>query len=331
MIPDKKLSSQPIVSEFLHPDELFDYCMQMVDYELGGVALNDPSQGFLVYVWRVRIVGLDIIIDAPDVPEIEPVVLLTTTARASSVTLAFDQNMNPALAYVELGVGKFWWYDSNIPGQTTTILGPGVLSPRTFLDDKRTRQTLTSDILLFYLRDGALYFRAQRDRFTIEYWLKDTAAIGIARQGMNSGSRVQIELVYALGYGEHNACGFEDLNNQVPSTLVTSNRIVLNGFISLQGEAIIYNGEYRVRENVYAEWSDWTNERGEVSPGNVVQLRTETPPLFGATKIVTIDLAGFICEWSVSTRAEVLCSLQFTGEACLDTSVECIRFSGVEC
>ncbi len=55
MIPGNKLSSQSIVTEFLHPDELFDYCRQVVDYEIGGVALNDPSQGFFVRVWRLRV------------------------------------------------------------------------------------------------------------------------------------------------------------------------------------------------------------------------------------------------------------------------------------
>ena len=329
MIPLQKLSNSPIVTEFLHPDELFDYCRQTVDYELGGVALNDPSQGFFVRVWRLRVDGLNIVIDVPDDPLVLPVTLITTEYTASSVTLAFDQNMNPAVAYVERGTGKFWWYDTNIPGQTTTILGADVISPRTFLDDKRRLQTLTSDFLLFYLRAGALYFRAQRDRFLIEYKLKDTDAIGIARQGMNDSLRVQIELVYRLGYQNVNICGFTDEEGIVPGTLVVSNSVVLNGFFPIGGEVKISAGEYRVRTNVFAEWGEWTSEPSSIYPSFLIQLRTEAPSTFNTMKTVTVNLAQFVCVWHVTTMEP--CTMQFSGEACSQTLAECLRFTGEEC
>lgn len=330
MIPLQKLSSEPVVSEFLPPDDLYDFCHPEVDYELGGVALNDPSQGFNVYVWRAYIYKNTIVVDVPEDSSIEPTTLVVGSGKISEVALSFDQNMAPTIAYVEGGTGRLYWYDSFIPGQVTSTIGAGVTSPRCFNDDKRVRQTVSSDILLVYLRDGALYFRAQRDRFGVEYHLKDTDAVGIARQGMHSGLRVQIELIYAVDYDTSNTCGFTDVTDLLPGVTVVSNAVKLSGFVQLNATFTIENGEYRVKDNLYAEWGPWLSEPSIGSAGMIVQLRTEASLTFFGVVVVTIKLGNITCQWRVTTRRPWDCTAQFSGEPC-GLPVGCLRFTGEDC
>jgi len=194
MIPGNALSSEPAPAEFIPPDELYDWCDRKVDYEAGGVALNDPTQGLRVYTWRIRAVGANAILDVPDEPGIEPVTLFTAPSTITEISFTFDLNMQPAVAYVANGVARFWFYDTAVSAYRTMILTDAI-SPRCLLDDRRTTQTLNADILLFYLKEGYLCERIQRDRFEIEYQLRETDARAIARIGFSTGYRIQIELV----------------------------------------------------------------------------------------------------------------------------------------
>jgi len=80
--------------------------------------------------------------------------------------------MRPAIAYVEDGTPKLNWYDTTIPGQTTTSY-PGIVTPRVSLDDKRMLQSQISDVIFAYIRSeggqNRIFYRQQRDRYTIEY------------------------------------------------------------------------------------------------------------------------------------------------------------------
>lgn len=163
MLPDELLSSVPLPDAFRSPrDRLKE---PHVDYELGGVALNDPSEGLEVKVWRCRYEEPDFIVDAPGVAAST----LLSVAGVSEFQFTFDQNMQPAIAYrIEAG-SRFYWFDATIPGFTTIELPAGSRSPRCSLDDKRSAQTSISDMILAYIRGPRVYWRAQRDRFLVEY------------------------------------------------------------------------------------------------------------------------------------------------------------------
>jgi hypothetical protein len=190
-IPNNALSDVARTARLLTPDEL--RAIGTIDYERGGVALNDPSQGSQVANWRARLVGDDVMVG------IEPYTtetLMFTEAGISEISLAFDQSMNPTIAYTAMGVAKLWWYDASVPGRVTTTFPSGCLSLFLTLDDKRQGQNATSDVLLFYMRASKLCFRQQRDRFATERvlrWIKGSAAT-IKRVGMSAGNRIQIEL-----------------------------------------------------------------------------------------------------------------------------------------
>ena len=189
MLPDESLSSTDIPGILLYPDNLVTSPLQ--DYELGGVALNDPSQGLQVQLWTAFVDGDDIMIQATDG---DPEVLITAPGT-DEVALTFDSNMRPALAYRQAGLCKFRWYDTLVADQVVTEY-PDADSLRVALDDKRSTQSTSRDIILAYTRAEGLYFRAQRDRYLVEYTLDATIGPGrLLRLGMSTVNRVQFEFV----------------------------------------------------------------------------------------------------------------------------------------
>jgi hypothetical protein len=190
VIPDKKLSSVPQPSEFLVPDDA-PSISPILDYELGGVALNDPSQGLQVKTWRIRLVGNDVRIDSPPtVPE----TTLFTLPGVTEISLTFDQNMRPVIAYVQNNQPVLYWYDTLLQTTVFQNLPADVVTPRVSLDDKRPWQVGASDVILAYVRNNNLYFAAQRDRFGVEYLLQENVNGKLIRIGMNQGFRLQFWL-----------------------------------------------------------------------------------------------------------------------------------------
>lgn len=193
MLPDHEFSPQNVLGYLLNPDNLEPSFF--IDYEMGGVGLNDPSQGSLVKVWWVQLVvdGVKeesrITINSDDTTP----VLFLTAQDITEVSMAFDQNMNPLIAYMQSGDAKFYWYDSLIEDYATLVLPAGSRSPKCCLDDKRYTQRASSDVLLFYARADKLYYREQRDRYLIEYELA-TILPGddVLAVGMTNVNRVQV-------------------------------------------------------------------------------------------------------------------------------------------
>ena len=187
MIPNHSLSNPALPATFLvgNVEEAND----LVDFEEGGVALNDSSEGLQVQVWRIEIVGgSEFIISAPNTMA----TTLFSAAGSTEVSLAFDQNMRPAVAFVQDGVAKFRFFDALVGAQVIREY-PGAVNPRCTLDDKRPSQSAASDIILAYTISGALYYREQRDRFNVEYLLSPTTPGKLVKVGMSTGNRLQFE------------------------------------------------------------------------------------------------------------------------------------------
>ncbi len=199
MLPDGVLSTIPIVGNYLIPDDREPN--PFISYELGGIALNDPSEGLQDQVWWARlykdgVTEIDTVyIGADNTPE----EVWFTNTDFTEISLAFDQNMNPVLAYMQDGTAKFYWYDTTIEDYTTTTLPAGSRSPKVCLDDKRHLEVASSDIILSYMRDDKLYYRQQRERYNTEHLLKTgLGAQDLIQIGMNSKFRLQ----FALGLQE---------------------------------------------------------------------------------------------------------------------------------
>jgi hypothetical protein len=198
-MPLNQFSPDAVPGAYLSPDGRARSSL-MVDYELGGVAIGDPSQGLQVRVWEAR-AGAGFIEVRPESGGAWTAV--TGGASITEISFSFDQNMRPTVAYMDGGVAKHYWYNA-LTASWTTSEYPGATSPVVLLDDKRDWQSATSDVLLFYLKAGRVMHRVQRERFMNEY---DLAAVPagktrIVRCGMTDVGRIQLEFGGDPGPGE---------------------------------------------------------------------------------------------------------------------------------
>jgi hypothetical protein len=192
MIIEQRLSTVNFPAPLVNPIPRFS---EFEDFELGGIGINDASQGRAVQLWRLvyDIDSGDFILSSATYPP-------TTQFNrpdVSYVSLSFDNNMNPFIAFTENGVSKFWWFDTVLGIQTfdeTTIAT--AITPYATVDDVRALENAQSDIILTYIRSGNLYFRAQRGRYQVEYLLKSNVIGDVLVCGMGTNLRFQIILGY---------------------------------------------------------------------------------------------------------------------------------------
>ena len=188
MFPDGSMSSLPMVSEFLSPDNVSRLNNLLQDKEYGGIALNDPSQGLRYQVWDIYYTGTEARLHNENGYD-QPIIV---SDKITELSLSFDQNMRPAVVYVDDGVTKLFWYDSEIASQVTSTI-PNAASPMLGLDIKRKEFVDISDIMLVYLNGPNVCYRTQRERFLVEHVIG--TAVGDSRilgAGMNKGNRFQI-------------------------------------------------------------------------------------------------------------------------------------------
>ena len=193
-LPNNTLASTPVPAVLLTPDQLVRTDLT-VDYELGGVAVGDASQGVRVRSWRAWTDGASIYV-AP-YPEGAPATKVLDAAGVTELSLAFDQLMRPVVVFVQGGVTKLNWFDTLANQQVTTPIA-GAKSPMVCTDDKRPQSIGSglADVLLVYVTPTrALAYRQQRDRFGVERILAPTLPDRLGRIvscGMGANGRVQI-------------------------------------------------------------------------------------------------------------------------------------------
>jgi hypothetical protein len=192
-LPSTTLSSTSIPASWTNPYQR-SRTNPLIDYEIGGIGIQQPGQGLNIRVWKGYYEAGKIYV-TPE--EGGPITEVLSAANVTEIGLTFDQNMRPTVCYVDDDGLKLFWYDSTIPGMTTTTF-PNAISGMVRLDDKRTLQSATSDILFVYLEDGKLKFRQQRERFQVEYIIKDTSAERVIQVGMNTKWRIQFQLAGEL-------------------------------------------------------------------------------------------------------------------------------------
>lgn len=191
MIPEKRFSTTAIVAQYLAADDMPR--RKLRDYEQGGIAIGDPTQGLQVQTWECYMLGDEVRV-RPD-PNGTPFICFNAPGT-TKLSLAFDQNMRPVITFVVGGLTKLWWYDPVIAEMTFTSY-PGTKDPVVLLDDKRDGQRDFSDVLFFYMKTGdaspALYMRAQRDRYGVEYAIGDFPAgtTTLINAGMTKNGRLK--------------------------------------------------------------------------------------------------------------------------------------------
>ena len=197
MIPENTLSTTPQTAQFLSPDNLDRGPLR--DAELGGVALEDTSQGLSYQKWlgKWSLQDKNASLTADNTPT--PIIIFSREEVIKEFSFCFDQLMRwQAVVVTEDNKAYLYWYDSLMEERVITEFD-GIISARLALDDKRALSLLTgqADVLFTYLRtDRTLCIRNQRDRFLVEYELEEDIKekYRISRFGMNRKFRMQWEL-----------------------------------------------------------------------------------------------------------------------------------------
>lgn len=194
MMPQNVLSTTKELGTLLAPRDERGINDLLVDWEEGGIAINDGSQGLQVQTWQCNCDGSNFVLTSPSDPS--GTLVLSVIETVVDMSFTFDQNMRTFIAYTDdTGACNYWWFDSTISGYRTSVLPTGSAFARCTLDDKRASQSSASDIILAYTRASELYYRQQRDRYGIEYSLvgslEDSRLINI---GLSTVNRLQFDL-----------------------------------------------------------------------------------------------------------------------------------------
>lgn len=187
MIPTGGRSTTTVPSQFA---DSFDTGSPLIDIEYGGIAINDASMGLMYQPWTLRY-------DAPSgdmilSPRSGTPTVLFNRSGITEVSLAFDRNMQPAVAFVQNGQAKFYFYspiDDNFV-MWETQLGQAK-NPKVTHDDKRDTESSRSDVILAYVMGNSIRYRQQRDRYLTEYTFATSGVNALYRVGMNKGGRLQ--------------------------------------------------------------------------------------------------------------------------------------------
>lgn len=170
------------------------------DWTLGGVGLNDASQGLDGWTWRFAVdpstgvVSIERdgeVVDASwfTIPGTDP----DNGQLVEDFAASFDSNNQPVIGWtMSDGISFYRWFDPTIPAFDTIQLATGSYCVRIVMDDPRVAQNVFRDTIIAYVRDNRLYYRQLRDRFENEYPLTGSGGMIFLYQiGMNELLRMQ--------------------------------------------------------------------------------------------------------------------------------------------
>lgn len=189
--------NENIQGQWLYPDNRV-FSTELVDMEMGGVAIQDPSLGLQVQPWLGywdSTTATAYLHPDPDSGTTSPIAIFTDTGIIE-FSFAFDQNMRWITATRKAGdIAQLRWYDSTVEAYVTTTY-TGVSTLKLCHDDKRAFQVNlgNSDVIFTYLSGGLLRWRLQRDRFLTQYTKATPTFSGnfkISHFGMSTKNRLQ--------------------------------------------------------------------------------------------------------------------------------------------
>ena len=193
MIPE--LSSEYVPGALMYPDDMLR--KNTVDYELGGVALQDSTQGMRYQAWNCFYDELNSkVCVTPLTTDPNASIQLFEESEIVELSFAFDQNMRWMCVYIlESGQCKFRWYDSVIGDYAIRDMGMDIVSPMLTMDDKREQLISSSDVILTYItKSKKLCARVQRERFNTEHVLKTDIKGRLYNFGMTNKLRLEWQI-----------------------------------------------------------------------------------------------------------------------------------------
>ena len=187
MIPLGRFTDPALPSDFISPyDEDYN---PIEEATVGGLAIGDGSAGRRVQRWTYFYAGGSINV----IPEVGPIGWSMVMPGVETLSGAFDNNMRPVVAYQKADGAYLYRYDEILEDYNTiSILN--ATSSRCVVDDTRDVYNADSDVIWGYILDGNLYYRQQRDRFTIPYLIGPAPYGKLVRVAMNVNNRLQFKV-----------------------------------------------------------------------------------------------------------------------------------------
>ena len=186
MIPGNAFTAAPVVGPFMYlQDQPYTPLSQTI---MGGVALSNGTQGRLVKAWTVAYINNTI--------QVQPAggfnALSIPVPGVTSVSLAFDANMAPVIAWTTSTGASLYYFDTSTQVYITRTF-PGVTSCRVCVDDPVDFYIGPSDVIFGYTLNGNLCYRQQRDIYNIEYIIIPTTKL-LIKMGPATTNRLQFEI-----------------------------------------------------------------------------------------------------------------------------------------
>jgi hypothetical protein len=181
--------------EFSPPRD--DPYLPIISRHIGGEFLSISTSDLQTHSWAAEYIDGEIIIYRDDSPNNKVAVIIANDV--TSISLAFDSSMRPTIAYIQDGIGKLYYYNTATQA-VETLEFTGVTSAQVVNDDPRPELTEFNDIIFAYTKNNNLYYRQQRDRYTIEYLAASDIGENniLKRLGPTSGLRLQFEIASSL-------------------------------------------------------------------------------------------------------------------------------------
>jgi hypothetical protein len=173
---------------------------------LGPIELNDSKGKLNSRYWLVIQLNGQVQIQGSNSEWTDPTILFNEPLAIREISLSFDQLGRPLVFYrTEANQLKIYWYDPVIEQNTIATIGEGT-SPLAVFDFPQDTNQSFSDILLFYIRDGDIYMRIQRERFSVEYLCPNEGlAHYLIDGGLTTGNRLQVT------YAQIISCGYPNI------------------------------------------------------------------------------------------------------------------------
>jgi len=169
---------------------------RLKDYDDGGIALNNPTQGLRMQTWHAWL--QEPYLEASKIifkPNYGNSFVVFEASNLAGFSFSFDVNMQPVIAYSILNDQCYIRFYSTVINDFDILPIGKVITPCVALDDRRaiaSSNYLNSDVIVAYVKDNNLYCRFSRDRYSIENFLW-SGVPPLKKIGMNEKRRFQFE------------------------------------------------------------------------------------------------------------------------------------------
>jgi hypothetical protein len=122
-----------------------------------------------------------------------PVTLFAEPAGIQDISVSFDGLGRPLVFYARGTELVLWYYDSLVGDVVFRVIEADGITPIINYDMVEDTSDPAADVMLYYVRDDAIFTRLQRDRFDIEYATGvQFPGLRLERSGMTKDNRFQV-------------------------------------------------------------------------------------------------------------------------------------------